>query len=83
MVVVTDHKPLVKLFSDKMLDEIENPRLFSLRQRTLQWMFDMEYLPGKENCFSDATSRHPVDTQEDEILSVTNTEMLDGLKVID
>ena len=56
LMVITDHKPLVKLFGDKMLDEISNPRLFSLRQRTLQWKFDIEYMPGKGNYFADATS---------------------------
>ena len=82
LMVMTDHKPLVKLFGDKMLDEISNPRLFSLRQRTLQWKFDIEYMPGKENYFADATSRHPVDSLEGEILSVTDTEMLELLKLL-
>ena len=67
LLVVTDHKPLVKLFTDRMLDEISNPRLFSLRQRTLQWRFDVQYMPGKGNCFSDATSRHPIDFPENEV----------------
>ena len=35
LLVVTKHKPLVKFFSDRMLDEISNPRQFSLRERTL------------------------------------------------
>ena len=56
LLVVTDHKPLGKLFSDRMVDEISDSRLFSLRQRTLQCKFDIEYIPGKDNCFSDATS---------------------------
>ena len=81
--VITDHKPLVKLFGDKMLDEISNPRLFSLRQRTLQWKFDIEHMPRKENYFADATSRYAVDSLEGEILSVTDTEMLEFLKLLE
>ena len=30
------------------------------------WRFDIEHLPGKENYFSDATSRHPVGHPEDD-----------------
>ena len=60
LLVVTDHKPLVQLFSDRTLDEITNPRLFKLKQRTLMWRFTIQHSPGKLGPFSDATSRHPV-----------------------
>ena len=33
LVVITDHKPLVKIFGDRTLDEITNSRLFRLKQR--------------------------------------------------
>ena len=59
LVVITDHKPLVKIFGDRTLDEISNSRLFRLKQRTLQWRFDIKHLPGKTNLAADATSRHP------------------------
>ena len=39
LVVVTDHKPLVKILGDPTLDEISNSRLFRLKQRTLPWRF--------------------------------------------
>ena len=41
LVVVTDHKPLTKLFGDRTLDEISNTRLFRLKQRTLPWKFEV------------------------------------------
>ena len=41
--VVTDHKPLVKLLGDRTLDEITNSRLFRLKQRTLMWKFEIAY----------------------------------------
>ena len=59
LVVVTDHKPLVKLLGDRRLDEILNPRLFRLKQRTLMWRFRIEYQPGIYNKVSDAICRRP------------------------
>ena len=67
LVVVTDHKPLVKLFTDRTLDQITNSRLFSLKQRTLPWRFDVKYMPGKSNNFSDATSRNPVSGNDGDV----------------
>ena len=60
LVIVMDHKPLVKLLGDRTLDEIENTRLFRLKQRTLPWRYDIVHLPGKSNHAADAMSRHPV-----------------------
>ena len=59
LVVVTDHKPLVKILGDRTLDEITNTRLFRLKQRTLPWRFSIAHLPGKTNNAADATSRNP------------------------
>lgn len=59
LVIVTDHKPLIKIFGDCTLDEITNSRLFRLKQRTLPWRFAIRHLPGKSNNAADATSRHP------------------------
>ena len=59
LIVVVDHRPLVKIFGDRRLDEISNPRLMRLKQKTLKWYFEVEYQPGKSNYFADATSRRP------------------------
>jgi len=59
LTIATDHKPLVAIFGDKDLNQISNPRIFRLKQRTLQWFFQMVYLPGKTNSAADAVSRHP------------------------
>lgn len=59
LIVVTDHKPLVKILGDRTLDEIPNTRLFRLKQRTLPWRFSIHHLPGKTNYAADATSRNP------------------------
>ena len=59
LIVATDHKPLVKIFGDRTLDEINNTRLFRLKQRTLPWNFSTIYLPGSSNLAADAASRYP------------------------
>ena len=59
LLIVTDHKPLVKVLGDRTLDEIENPRLFRLKQKTGMWHFKIAYLPGKTNEAADAASRSP------------------------
>ena len=59
LVVITDHKPLVKLLGDRMLDEIQNTRLFRIKQRTLPWYYSIYHLPGKTNYAADAMSRYP------------------------
>ena len=64
LLVVTDHKPLVKILGDRTLDEISNTRTFRLKQRTLPWSFDIAHLPGKTNSAADATSRHPSPANE-------------------
>ena len=63
LVVVTDHKPLIQLFEDHSLDQITNPRLFSLKQTTLPWKFSVVHKAGKENHFADATSRNPASSK--------------------
>ena len=69
LIVATDHKPLVKIFGDRTLDEIENPRLFRIKQRTLRWYFTTVHVPGESNQAADATSRRPSTLPyEDELL---------------
>ena len=64
LVVVTDHKPLVKIFGDRTLNEIQNTRIFRLKQRTLPWLFEVHYMPGKTNLAADIASRYPTLTNE-------------------
>ena len=39
LTVITDHKPLVKLFGDRSLNDIPNPRLLRLKERSLRYKF--------------------------------------------
>ena len=82
LIVVTDHNPLVKLFGDRLLDEITNTRLFRLKQRTLPWRFRVLYVPGKFNPFADAVSRHPVGQPDDDD-EPDMTETLAGIRLED
>ena len=66
LVVVVDHKPLTKILGDRALDEISNPRIFRIKQRTLPWIYRIMWLPGKNNQFSDATSRYPCDSPSEQ-----------------
>ena len=59
LTLVTDHKPLVKLFGqNKELKDILNPRLLAMKKKTLSYNFKVKYLPGKKNP-ADFFSRYP------------------------
>ena len=59
LTVAVDHKPLVKLFSDQSLENIKNPRLFSLKEKSLMYRFRIKHVAGKTNTGPDAASRYP------------------------
>ena len=44
LVVVTDHKPLVKIFGDPALKDTP---IFRLKQCTLPWLFEVHYMQLK------------------------------------
>ena len=60
LLILTDHKPLLKLLGDRTLDEIHNMRLFRLKERTMMWRFRVQHRPGKDHFVADATSRKPL-----------------------
>ena len=64
--IITDHKPLVKILGDKNLEEIHNPRLFKLKEKTLKFNFKVVHIPGKINYVADAVSRYPGTYQKSE-----------------
>ena len=77
LTITTDHKPLLGILSSSTpMDQIPNPRLFSLKQRTLPWSFKIEHLPGKDNKFPDAASRFPSpSTDEVDVLHLSSLSM--------
>ena len=59
LVIASDHKPLTKLLGDRELADIQNPRLFRLKQRTLMWRYRIIHVPGSTIPAADAASRYP------------------------
>ena len=59
--VETDHKPLVPLFSSKILDELPL-RVQRFRMRMMRFSFSICHVPGKQLSTADALSRAPIMT---------------------
>ena len=59
LTIAVDHKPLLKIFSDRSLDEISNNRLRNLKEKTLRYRFRMAHIPGVKNRAPDSVSRYP------------------------
>ena len=59
LIIAVDHKPLLKVFSDRSLKEISNARLCNLKEKTLRYKFCMVHIPGVRHKAADAVSRHP------------------------
>ena len=66
LMLLTDHKPLINIFSSKALSSISNPRLLRIKQKTLSYNFTIKHIAGKNNTFTDTLSRYPVNIEEDE-----------------
>ena len=49
LIVVTDHKPLIKVLGDKELEDITNTRLFKLKEQALPRQFSIVWSEGKTN----------------------------------
>ena len=56
LVVVTDHAPLLRMFDNRDLSKITNPRLFELMEKTMLYRFSIQHCPGKWHRGSDATA---------------------------
>ena len=62
LTVAVDHKPLLKVFGDRAIDQIGNTRLRNLKEKTLRYRFKMIHIPGVRNKTPDALSRYPTGT---------------------
>lgn len=75
LTIAVDHKPLLKVFGDRALEDITNSRLFRLKEKTLQFRFRMVHIPGVRNAAADSISRHPVgEPTALDLLDEVNTE---------
>ena len=59
--IETDHKPLVPLFSTKLLDELP-ARVQRFRIRLMKYHFNIHHVPGKKIATADVLSRFPRET---------------------
>jgi len=59
LIIAVDHKPLLKIFGDRSLDQISNSQLCNLKERTLHYHFKMVHIPGVKNRASDTIFRCP------------------------
>ena len=58
--VATDHKPLLVTFNNRNLEQVENPRLRRLKEKTKIFNFKMIHVPARKHAGPDALSRNPV-----------------------
>ena len=63
LIVAVDHKPLLRIFGDRSLDAISNPRIRNLKEKTLRYRFHMIHIPGVKNRAADALSRRPTGSE--------------------
>ena len=60
LIIAVDHRPLLKVFGDRTLDAIPNPRLRNLKEKTLKYRFHITHIPGIRHVAADTISRNPV-----------------------
>ena len=60
LTIAVDHRPLLKVFGDRSLDAIPNPRLRNLKEKTLKYRFHITHIPGIRHVAADTISRNPV-----------------------
>ena len=68
LIIAVDHKPLLKVFGDRSLEEITNARLRNLKEKTLRYRFRMVHIPGVRHKATDAVSCHPTGTTKPDLL---------------
>ena len=66
LIIATDHRPLLKIFGDRHLEDISNPRLLNFKEKALPYRFQMIHVPGRKHGGPDSMSRHPVDALQTE-----------------
>ncbi|GFN80971.1 enzymatic polyprotein [Plakobranchus ocellatus] len=54
LIVAVDQRPLLKVFGDRSLDDLPNPRLCNLKEKTLHYRFRIVHVPGIRHTAADA-----------------------------
>ena len=58
LIIAVDHKPLLKIFGNRSLEDISKARLLNLKEKTLRYRFTMIHVPGVRHKAADAVSHH-------------------------
>ena len=74
LLVAVDHKPLIRLFNNRDLNEITNPRLLKIREKTLMYSFRVVSIPGIRDGGADTMSRLPFITSDNPVDKYQNIE---------
>ena len=56
LIVATDHKPLLKVLGDRKMEDIKNPRLYNLKEKTLPFLFRITHVPSKRHFTANSLS---------------------------
>ena len=64
LIIAVDHKPLLKVFTNRSLEDIGNSRLRNLKEKTLRYRFRMIHIPGAKHKAADGVSRYPIASSE-------------------
>ncbi|VDI02177.1 Hypothetical predicted protein [Mytilus galloprovincialis] len=67
LIIAVDHKPLLKFFGDRSLDQISNTRLRNLKEKTLRYKFKMMHVAGAKHRAADTVSRNPTGNNSEEL----------------
>ena len=76
LIVYTNHKPLLNIFSDRSLNDIPNSRLRDLEEKTLPFRFKIKHIPGLKNIIPNALSRSFVGDAPDDIFEEKSGEIM-------
>ena len=59
-IVITDYRPLTRVFGDKEFSTIDNPRLLRLKEKTPMHRFKIIHIQGNNNTAANTLSRYPL-----------------------
>ena len=83
LIVAVDHKPLLKVFGDRALEDIPNTRPRNLKEKTLRYCFTMHHIPGRNHLAPDSLSRHPTGTTNPEKVHLPDVSTIQNDKTND
>ena len=72
LIVAVDHRPLLKVLSNRKLEDIKTPRLFNVKEKMLPFKFKIIHISGEKHLATDVLSRHPVGDQDNKLVLPDN-----------